>query len=98
MRAGLRSAFSYLLLGLALVLLFSALHTALEATHDCIGEHCPICAKLALNQIVRNGPLLTVTLRLLCAGFRPDRTEPGAAPELQAEAPTLVSLSIRFSE
>lgn len=37
-----------LALALALVMLFSVLYIALEAEHDCHGEDCAVCARIAV--------------------------------------------------
>ena len=98
MRINRRTVFACLLLGLALVLLLFALHAAFETEHDCLGAHCPVCARLAHGAKLRTAlPSAAATLCVFLPFLWAKRIDT-IPPRRLLCAQTLVSLSVRFSE
>ena len=79
-----------------LSLLGSALYMALEADHDCPGDDCLICARIAV--CLRNFTTLGVTLTVTAAGLTALRHVQSGDPVRTApRAATPVTLRVKLS-
>lgn len=80
---------------LILCLLFSFVYAALESTHECHEEGCPICKVIAVLSLLFVAAVLPA---LLFVSFRYDARREDATEQDAPSGVSLVSLKVKLSD
>lgn len=83
---------------LLFLLLSSALYIAMEAEHDCTGDDCPICCRLAVCENAMKLLGQAAGLVLFAAAAAVSASALPSAAKKAARAVSLVSLKVKLSD
>jgi len=88
-------AFRVTLFILLFCLLFSFCYAALESTHECHEDDCPICKVIAVLSVLFGAAVLPA---LLFVSFRYERERRDARRHEAASGVSLVTLKVKLSD